>query len=184
MREEYKIIVDYPNYSVSNIGNVRNNRTGRILAKRLNNRGYVTAHLPNKMAYVHKLVAQAFVSNTNNYSEIDHIDGDKTNNTYTNLRWCSRKDNMNNPITINKISILKTGPNNPMYNRESPNKGKIGADSTLSKRVIQYDLEGHEIRRWDSVRDIKRELGFSQGQISGCCRGETKTAKGYIWRYY
>lgn len=48
MREEYKIIVDYPNYSVSNIGNVRNNRTGRILAKRLNNRGYVTAHLPKK----------------------------------------------------------------------------------------------------------------------------------------
>lgn len=184
MEEEYKTIADYPNYSISNMGNVRNNKTGRILAKRLNNRGYITAHLPNKMAYVHKLVAQAFIPNPNNYSEIDHTDGNKTNNICTNLRWCSRKENMNNPITINKISTLKMGSSNPMYNKESPNKGKIGVDSILSKKVIQYDLEGHEIRRWDSVRDIKRELGFSQGQISGCCRGETKTAKGYIWRYY
>lgn len=69
---------------------------------------------------------------------------------------------MNNPITINKISTLKMGSSNPMYNKESPNKGKIGVDSILSKKVIQYDLEGHEIRRWDSVRDIKRE--YSMGR--------------------
>lgn len=44
--------------------------------------------------YVHRLVAETFIPNPNNYSEIDHIDRNKSNNHVSNLRWCSREENM------------------------------------------------------------------------------------------
>ena len=44
--------------------------------------------------YIHRLVAETLVENPKNYLEIDHIDRDKTNNSVSNLRWVSRKENM------------------------------------------------------------------------------------------
>ena len=97
-------------YEVSNTGKVRNVKTGK-LANYRDNRGYKRVQVyiskklrkPNqprlKECYVHRIVAMAFLPNLNNYPEVDHIDGNKSNNDVSNLRWITKKDNMNNHIT-------------------------------------------------------------------------------------
>lgn len=71
-------------------------------------RGYVRVRLDKnakgKNFAVHRLVAQAYVSNPNDHTEVNHIDGNKQNNIYTNLEWCSREDNMQHAATLGLLS--------------------------------------------------------------------------------
>ncbi|CAL6032896.1 putative_intron encoded HNH endonuclease [Hexamita inflata] len=98
--EEYRDIDGYPNYEVSNLGQVRNKTTGRILKQRNRCNGYLAVNLcQNKIKktyYIHQLVSKAFIENPDNYSEIDHCDGVKSNNNVWNLRWVSRRENLKN----------------------------------------------------------------------------------------
>lgn len=74
-----------------------------------------------------------------------------------------------------KISEAIKGENNPMH-------GKFGSECPNSKKVAQYDKNTLElIKIWDSMRDVKLELGI--GHISECCRGKRKSAGGFIWKY-
>lgn len=100
MEEEYRKIEGFEKYSVSNHGNVRNDETEQILKPRL--RGVVYPYVClciDGIKYtkkIHRLVAQAFCENENNYNQVDHIDQNKTNNNYTNLRWVSQSQNIRN----------------------------------------------------------------------------------------
>lgn len=82
---------------------------------------------------VHVLVAKMFIPNPNNYPEIDHIDTDRANNKFSNLRWCTHSMNMNNPITKEKIRNIPRikGKENPLFEGKSPD----------AKAVIQYDMK-------------------------------------------
>ncbi len=99
-KEEYRKIEGYDNYSVSNLGNVRNDKTGRILKLFPNPDGYLLVFLykeSNKKTHkIHRLVGLAFLPNTDNLSDIDHINQIKTDNRVENLRWCSRENNLRN----------------------------------------------------------------------------------------
>ena len=63
--------------------------------------------------------------------------------------------------------------------------GKKGIYNTkLSKPVLQIDKNTNEvIAEFPSAKEVHRQLGYSQGHISACCRMETKQSYGYIWRY-
>lgn len=92
--EQWKIIKDYPNYSVSNYGRVRNDLTCKILKQNLNSSGYYRVSLKRKHLFVHRLVAIAFIDNPNNYPVVNHLDEDKTNNSVSNLEWCTQSHNV------------------------------------------------------------------------------------------
>ena len=117
-REEYEVWRDIKgyegHYQVSNLGRVRSldrevplGKTtkkikGKIRKQVLHKLGYPTLNLSKnkevKGYLVHRLVALHFVDNVNEYPEVNHIDGDKTNNIHTNLEWCTRKENINHAI--------------------------------------------------------------------------------------
>ena len=97
MKEIWKKIEGHPNYSVSDKGRVRNDKTSLILKYGTNGHGYLTVVLypGRKRFYVHRLVSQTFLPNCNNLPQVNHLDENKENNAVTNLEWISAKDNCN-----------------------------------------------------------------------------------------
>ena len=169
MKKEYwKPVVGYEGlYEVSNWGRVKSlnyNHTGKgkILKQHQCMDGYKSVMLykdgKRKIILVHRLVAQAFIPNPNDYKEVNHKDEDKTNNSVDNLEWCDRLYNVRYGTGIERRS------------------------KTQSKPVLQYDLEGNFIKEWKSVTECGIN-GYDQGHVAACCRGERKTHRGYIWRY-
>lgn len=92
---EWRKIEDRPNYSVSDCGEVRNDKTGRILKLAKHRCGYLHVMLGRKTVplYVHRLVATAFVPNPDGKTQVDHINGNKRDNRASNLRWVSPSEN-------------------------------------------------------------------------------------------
>lgn len=180
-KEVWKNIKGYEGlYQVSNLGRVRSfPRKGthsnniHILSPGIDHKGYLNVRLSKRCKghsfRVHKLVAMAFIPNTHNKEQINHINGIKTDNRVTNLEWCTNLENMRHSWNIGLRSKDKT------YH--------YGKDNVLSVAVEQYSLNGKFIRKWYCIKDIERALGFDNRNICACCRGKRPTAYGYKWRY-
>lgn len=97
--------------------------------------------------------------------------------------------------TRRKLSEARTGENNHMYGKHHTEESKkkmsenkkgkrFGADSPISKKVVQYDLDGNLIKIWSCISDAERELNIFN--IVSCCQRKPnyKTVGGYIWRYF
>ena len=177
MKKEYwKPVVGYEGlYEVSNWGRVKsldrwkssknNSKTfikGRILKPANDGQGYLQVVLYKngykKTFKVHRLVAEAFIPNSDNLPEVNHKDEQKDNNIYTNLEWCDRKYNVNYGTGLKRMS------------------------EKLSKPVLQYTLDGELVKEWSSARECDRN-GFCSQHVAACCRGELKHHKGFIWKY-
>lgn len=187
MKEKWKNIKGFETeYQISNLGNVKSlgrergvNKSGKyfqkekILSLIVKNTGYIQVTLSkNKVQsakLVHRLVAENFLSNPKNKKQINHKDGDPSNNRIDNLEWCTPSEN-----GIHSYKVLGAIP----YTRN-----RFGKDSPKSRMVVQKELNGHLIKIWGSGMDAVREGGFESSSITRCCRGESKTHRGYLWSY-
>ena len=133
MIEIWKQIVDYPNYYISNFGNIK--RNDRLKQTITDKGGYKVVQLFNrgnqKIFKIHRLVGGAFLENPENKPFIDHIDFDRTNNVYTNLRWVDRiESQQHRQKTINKKSSKYKGVS--FVKRENKWKAQI----SINKKPI------------------------------------------------
>ena len=113
--EQWKIVQGFENYLVSTLGNVKtiNGRFKKVVYDNKNSYGYVELWKNNKgkKFRIHRLVAETFIPNYDNKEQVNHIDGNKTNNCVDNLEWVTPKENVTHAINNNLI-ILKYGSNN------------------------------------------------------------------------
>lgn len=184
MTEVWKDVPGYEGaYQVSNTGKVRSlnwRNTGgvRNLYLKPHNRGYLQVELAKKGVrrgyVVHRLVAAAFIENPLNLPNVNHKDENKKNNSAENLEWCSQS--YNTKYSADKHPERK-------LNGMAKNTGCRYKQVTSARPVQQISRNGEVIKTWDCPRTIYHETGMSDWSIAECCRGNRKTAYGYVWRY-
>lgn len=170
MSETWKKIDGFDGYSVSDSGLVMNTRTGKILKPKSAGKGYQNVCLPGgRYHYIHRLVAQAFITNKDGLPQVNHIDGDKKNNAATNLEWCSASQN------------LKHAYDTGLLNESACKKPVRGSDHPSSRRVRMESETGHISITFTSITEASREMGIDYSTVHGAVHGKFKQAGG--WRF-
>lgn len=133
-----------------------------------NNKGYLRASLrrskwddPIEGKYVHRLVAEAFILNPDKLPEVNHIDGDKTNNCVSNLEWVSKQGNIDH--------AWETGLSSNEMNKGKGTTLYIGTCLTTGK-VIQVESKAGLV-----------ELGFEPSCVIKVCTGSRASHKNMTW---
>ena len=171
--ELWKDVVGYEGlYQVSTMGRVRSlnyHRTGKEKIRRpANIGGYLYIILwkngKGKNHSIHRLVAQAWLKPVAGKDCVNHLDEVKDSNHYSNLEYCTPKENANWGTCIQRRI-------------EKQINGK------QSKAVYQYTLDGQFIKEYPSTMEVCRQTGFYSANISRCCNGKLKTAYGFKWSY-
>ena len=190
--EEWKDVVGFENfYKVSNLGrivslerkvigrwNKPRTQHARLLTLNPNKHGYIRIILHDDCLYnnkrrsvtkgVHNIVLEAFSPNTQNLPSIEHINCNKTDNRLSNLRWCTCKENSNNPITKQHMSLSA---------KQRCLEGRHRKES-----VVRISSDGSEIVHYNMIEDAVKE-GFIGPSIVKVCKGRLKQHKGYHWYY-
>lgn len=153
-QEIWKDIPDFETYQVSNLGQVRNKKRDRLLTAHPSARGYMHVGLYKDdkriNVYVHRLVAAAFLERGDENLEVNHIDGDKSNNRVDNLEWCTRSDNTKHAFKIG----LKQPPIN---------------GSAIGVEIVETG------EKFDSLRSCAKAINGDKKCIRECIRGRQDT---------
>ena len=167
IKEEWKDIQGYEGlYQVSNKGRVKSTRNNIILKPMISDKGYYHVDLYNKdnrkSCKVHRLVAQAFIPNPNNYPVINHKDENTINNQVSNLEWCTAQYNHD-------------------YGTRNERAIKHMAEA-ISVPIVQLSLNYELIKYWGSASSVNIP-GIEHQHIAECCSGKIRTYKNYRWLY-
>lgn len=156
----WKVIKEFPKYSVSDDGRVRNNTTGKILSPHSDTNGYLSVCLYRdgkpSTKRIHKLVAEAFIPNPFNLHDTNHKDGNRSNNNVNNLEWCTRSYNM-----LHSYRVLGKKPR-----------------STDRKAILCVETG----KVYSTVEEAAKVVNRSSMAIRKCLYGWTKTSAGCHWR--
>lgn len=194
-KEEWSEIKGYEGqYEVSTFGRVRSlDRLvpgkvpgkyavvcGRILAPIKNKAEYLRVNLCSeagrKAKFIHRLVAEAFVSGREKGDEVNHKDENPGNNCASNLEWCTTKYNANYGTRNERVSASNLGKK-----KHFSEEGYRSMVSAKEKPVIGTNLEsGYSVAFSSMV--AASECGFTESGISHCITGRQKTHRGYTWR--
>lgn len=175
--EVWKPIKDFPDYEVSNLGNVRSVDRyrmctngcyrlvkGKMLKPHINRKrgGYIYVTLSDRSKHhtlkLHRLVAEAFIPNPENKPCINHLDFNKANNTVANLEWTTAKENSEWNVSHGKQA------------------------RPCEKKVVAIDPHTGKTMTFRSTKDAERN-GYDRAAIWRVITGEYKTHKGLIWQY-
>lgn len=179
MQEEWKDVRGFEGYyQISNLGRVKSvervvkKKNGtlmkvsekiRVLSQTTDNYSYVVLakNGKNKTFLVHRLVAETFIGNPNNLPCVNHKDENKQNDCVDNLEWCTYE-----------------------YNNTYKNIHLRRCQDNIRRMVIQYDLDMHEIKRWDSIIEAAKFYNIQSANISACCMYRRNHCAGFKWRYF
>lgn len=163
-------IIEYPYFVMTN-GNIINQKTGKILKQQENSKGYKVVRVEidgKKKTYrVHREVAKAYIPNPNNLPQVNHKDGNKSNNNVENLEWVTNQSNVNHAI---KNGLWK----NVFEASRKTNQKRM-------KPIIAKNLETGDIKKYKSISEAERDIGTRH--ICDVLKGKRSQAKGFFFYY-
>jgi len=179
-------------YEISSIGQInsikRNGTLGGLLKQRIDRYGYSTVVLykngtPNYYSR-HRLVAQAFIPNPNNYPEVNHKNGKKLDNFASNLEWVTAAENTRHAWQNGLVPHLH-GMAHYNYGKKLSKEHKRKISNALSGLILNKRpvICINTSARYASATDAGERLKIDNSQIGKCCKGKVKTAGGYQWKY-
>ena len=145
-------------YWVSNLGRFKNSSGIILVNSKLSPSGYNVVGIDSSVYRLHRIVALTFIENPENKEQVNHIDGNKTNNAVSNLEWVTNQENQ-----IHKI--------------------KTGLGNNYTRKIGQYDLENNLIKEFKSIVSAAKELNIHKSNIRGILINSRKTAGGFIFKY-
>lgn len=158
----WKSIDKYPNYKINNIGEIYSNMLKRNLKLVPRKDGYVRVTLYNnegkKRYYVHVLVATIFLENPNHLPEVDHKDCNRSNNNVNNLKWVTRKENLDRCFKL-------------YHHRCNP------------KKIKAINVKTYQEIIFNSTREASRNLNVSNGHISDILHNRKKSIHNWTFQY-
>ena len=164
MKEIWRDVKGYEGvYQVSSFGRVKRVKTNRVLKGCKDNRGYLRVNLSKDSVTstntLHRLVAEAFITNQENKPDVNHIDEDKTNNSINNLEWSTRKENCNYGTRNERIGKLQSIP------------------------IIATNIKTGEFQEFNSTKECARKLEIQAPNITHVLKGRLKQTGGYTFKY-
>jgi hypothetical protein len=164
--EQWKKIVEATNYEVSNLGRIKNTKSGQILNPGIAGNGYKQVSLriidsdKFEKRYVHRLVATYWIDNPEEKREVNHKNLNRTDNRVENLEWITSSENQKH-------------------------KYANGNYKTSNRKVVQLDENDNQIKTYSSVAEAAKAMGINRQGIDKVCKGTygRKTAAGFKWKY-
>lgn len=177
--EEWKDIDGHAGYQISSEGKARSFHSKghgitdkpHLLKTDYNSNGYERVCLGSKYrGFIHKLVAQAFIQNPNNYPIVRHRDDNRKNNAAENLMWGTQADNIQDCIKHGRFhSNIKIA--------------KKAALEKQRKKVIATSLDTGESMEFSSLCEAANALGLNSGNISNVLTGRQRKTGRYTFKY-
>lgn len=187
MEEQWRKIPNVEYYEISNLGRVRSLdrvivqkngkeyiKKGRILKNSNHGNGYykVSFRIGDiKSAYVHRLVAMAFIPNPENKPCINHIDNDPSNNRADNLEWVTKQENTDWMIKQGRNKRTAIWLKRLHETQKKDYKPVCGTNIKTGKKI-----------HFESINATKN-AGYQPSSVCMCCKHLWKQHKGYTWEY-
>lgn len=147
-------------YKIDEQGNIYGMKKQKFISQRIINSGYKIVDLykcnVRYQMLVHRIVAQTFIENLNDFPIVNHKDKNKLNNDVNNLEWCTYKYNLEYSDCI-----------------KNANKSRMKKVKQIKNEIV--------INIYNSISEAKMFTGVNGSNISECCSGKRNTAGGYKW---
>jgi len=168
----------FPNhYMVSTNGDVYSRVRGKVLRPATDKHGYhyytLCVNGDRRCVKAHRLIAMAFIPNTQNKPTVNHINGVKTDNRVSNLEWATNKEQTNSVVTFSHMMIVW----------KNTDYQAMGAKRNFGRRPVTVIMKNGDVRKYPSLKAAAGALGANYSHLSETIRGKRPQRKGFTIEY-